>query len=507
MANWNVDLKNPFSQALIREGQKRGYSPIAIAASLGNAAQESGLRMDALGDKGTAHGAFQWRNDRFGNLQKTAGAMGRAWTDPEVQANHWYNEQDGKYGGEKPYGDALKASRNPQEANDAVIRSLRPAGSQDGPRNGHNYSGRLNATNEAFRLLTGADGGLNPSVVQPAPQGGPQGNPADLPAEGAQEASFQMPQAPPKEGLDAFLDGGPGALFGKPQAGWNVGDALTGAGIAMMARDNPQGAAALAKLLDKTPKKTEDNSNNPDVQIDSARGLAYKKYPDGRVTVDQIRQPEAKPISETAIKLIQANNDKGETAWNAAEGTRKYTQMLMDGNVDLSALSRIGNNYASFMNDSDEKTRNAAGLMGHIMRMRDARLLEAKGVQTEGDAQRALDSLLPGAAKYDNKAVASLFRDLTKEFTNTYDTTSRYNQTLMDKYKDYDPEGFYKTRYSERMKSATDADGNIERRWGDYSKPAAPVVATPDAGQPTGRDPVKSQKPRGSFLEHYDRKR
>lgn len=503
MANWNVDLKNPFSQALIRVGRERGYPTMAIAASLGNAAQESGLRMDALGDKGSAHGAFQWRQDRFQNLQKTAGAMGKAWTDPEVQANHWYNEQDGKYGGEKKYGDALKASTTLQDANDSVIRSLRPAGSQNGPRNGHNYSGRMSATEEAFRLLSGSDGGLLPTGAQAASKP----NPADLPAEGAQEASFQMPQqAPPKEGWDAFLEGGPGALFGKPQQGWNMGDALTGAGIALMARDNPQGAAALAKLLDKSPKKQED-PNQPDVQIDSARGLAYKKFPDGRVTVDQIRQPDAKPISDTAIKLIQANNDKAETAWTAAEGTRKYTQMLMNDQVDLSALGRMGNNYSNFMNDSDEKTRNAAGLMSHIMRMRDAKLLEAKGVQTEGDAVRALDSLLPGSAKYDNKAVAGLFRDLSKEFTNTYDTSSRYNQTLMDKYKDYDPEGFYKNRYSERMKSAASTDGLIDKGWDNYIKPkaAAPGVET---AQPTGRDPAKSPtKPRGSFLEHYDRKR
>lgn len=506
MANWNVDLKNPFAQALIREGQRRGYPAIAIAASLGNAAQESGLRMDALGDNGTAHGGFQWRADRFTNLQKNANAMGKAWTDPDVQASNWYNEMDGKYGGEKAYGDALKAARNDREANAAVIRSLRPAGSQNGPESAHNYSGRLSATQEAFRLLSGADGGINANVLTPPSQD----RPADLQAEGAENASFQMPQQPPKEGWDAFLDGGPGALFGKPQQGWNIGDALTGAGIAMMARDNPQGAAALAKLLDKSPKKQED-PNQPDVQIDSARGLAYKKFPNGRVEVEQVRQPDAKPTTDSTMKLFQANNDKGETAWRAAEETRKYTQLLMDGKVDLSALSRIGNNYDMFMNNSgeDEKVRNAAGLMASIVRMRDARLLEAKGVQTDGDAVRALEALLPGQSKYDNKTVASLFRGLSKEFTGIYDTSSRYNQTLVKKYNDLDADGYYTSRYNDRMKSAKDVDANIEKGWGTYvSPPVATPAPTQTTGQPTGRDPVKTpQKPRGSFLEHYDRKR
>ncbi|WP_139173909.1 phage tail tip lysozyme [Methylobacterium sp. UNC378MF] len=498
MTNWNVDLKNPFSQALIRVGQQRGYPAMAIAASIGNAAQESGLRMDALGDNGSAHGGFQWRKDRFQNLQNTAGAMGKAWTDPEVQANHWYNEMDGKYGGEKPYGDALKAARNDREANEAVIRSLRPAGSQDGVRNAHNYSGRLNATQEAFRLLSGSDGGVNPGVLS-------KGNPADLPAEGAQDASFQMPQqAPPKEGWDAFMSGGPGALFGQPQAGWNLGDALTGAGAALMARDNPDGAKSLLAGMRALQKVNEDPGIN--TQIDSRTGRAYTYDSKGNVSVKQIHAPDAKPISDTAVKLIQGNNDASEAAWNAAEGTRKYTRLLMDGKVNLSALSRIGNDFATFTNDSDEGTRNAAGLMSHLMRMRDAKLFEAKGVQTEGDATRALEALLPGNAKFDNKAVASLFRDLSKEFTGTYDEKQRYNQALFTRYKDYDPEGFYKSRYDDRMKQARDADALIEKGWGNFANPpAAPVVTSGTA--PTGRDPVKSAgKPKGSFLEFFDRR-
>ena len=44
--------------------------------------------------------------------------MDKAWDDPSVQAAHWYNELDGKYGGEKPYGDALKAARNGQVSSD-----------------------------------------------------------------------------------------------------------------------------------------------------------------------------------------------------------------------------------------------------------------------------------------------------------------------------------------------------------------------------------------------------
>lgn len=478
-----MNLNSPFAQALISEGQRRGYPAIAIAASIGNASQENGLRTNgAPGDNGTAYGGFQWRGDRYSNLQRTATAMDKAWDDPSVQAAHWYNELDGKYGGEKPYGDALKAARNGQEANDAVIRSLRPAGSQNGPQAAHNYRGRLSAVNEAFAQLNGK-----------TPL-------ADLPADGAQEGSFQTPQSEtPKTGFEGFFSGGPGAFFGQPQPGWNLGDTLIGAGAALMVRDNPKGAQALLQAQEAASR--EQDPEKVRTQIDTSAGRAYVTDRKGNVRVQQIHAPDAKPISDTAVKLIQGNNDASEAAWNAAEGTRKYTRLLMDGKVNLSALSRIGNDFATFTNDSDEGTRNAAGLMSHLMRMRDAKLLEAKGVQTEGDATRALEALLPGNAKFDNKTVASLFRDLSKEFTNTYDTKQAYNQALFNRYKDYDPEGFYKSRYDDRMKQARDADALIERGWGNFANPAAaPAVSAGTA--PTGRDPAKSAgKPKGSFLD------
>ena len=351
----SVNLNTPLAQALISVGQQRGYSPVAIAASIGNASQENGLRTNgAPGDNGTAFGAFQWRGDRYRNLQNTATAMGKAWDDPTVQANHWFNELDGKYGGEKPYGDALKAARNGQEANDAVIRSLRPAGSQNGPRAAHNYSGRMGAVDQAFRLLTDGQGAISPSAVASSPAAS-----ADPETTGT-----ITPQAPPKEGGDAFMDGGPGALFGKPQQGWNIGDALLGAGAAMMARDNPDGAKSLLTTIRAMQKVNEDQGLTTQINPNTGRAYTYDSH--GNVSVKQIHAPDAKPISETAIKLIQGNNDAAETAWNAAEGTRKYTRMLMDGKVNLSALARIGNEYANFTNDSDEGTRNAAGLLGHL---------------------------------------------------------------------------------------------------------------------------------------------
>jgi hypothetical protein len=501
-----IDLKSPLAQALINVGQQRGYGPIQIAGLLGNASVENGLRTDGKpGDNGTAFGAFQWRKDRYQNLLNNASAMGKAWNDPEVQASHIYNEMDGKYGGEKRFGDMLKAARTPEEANAAVIRSLRPAGSQNGPEAAHNFGGRLGAVREAFGLLGNGEG------TQVASTGPSQ---SDLPAEGAQDASGTLPNAPkfgtqspvaqepPKEGWDAFLSGGPGALFGQPQQGWNVGDALMGAGVALMARDKPEGAAALAKMMDKKSKTADDN--NPDVQIDSARGLAYRKYPNGRVVVDQIRNPDPKPMPLGTQKLFQENDSKADSAYQMLQKNQEFMDLLKAGKINMSAYEKIGGAYQNFMNDSDEGTRNAARFQAHLQDMVNARLLDAKGTQTEGDAQRALDSFLPGLSKYDSKSAATMLRDINKGFESSFSRYSKYNEPILRQYKDYDPDNAFKTMYDKRMGEYTTRRDAWDKDLPNWLSPPKPAQAAPNpTSTPTGRDPVKAQPKKKSFLDFY----
>jgi YD repeat-containing protein len=488
-----IDLNSPFAQALIRVGQQRGYGPIQIASSIGNSYVENGLRTDGKpGDNGTAYGGFQWRDDRYKNLLNTAGAMGKAWNDPEVQANHWYNEQDGKYGSEKPYGDALKAARNLNEGVNSVVRSLRPAGIQNGPQGAMGYNERLSAAQEAFKQLTGSDGGINPAVAQ---------NPADLPAPGAQNASFQMPQqAPPKEGWDAFLEGGPGALFGKPQQGWNIGDTLIGAGAALMARDKPEGAAALAKLLDK--KKTDD-PNELTTRIDPNSGRAYTYDAHGNVTVKQIHAPDAKPMPVGTLKLIQQNNDQADKAYGVLQKNQEFMELLKDGKVDLSAFGRLGNTLKNYTG-SDEATINAAKLQAHLEDLRTARLMLEPGTKTEGDAQRALDGIVPGSAKFDNKTVAALLRQANTGFESAISRYNGYNEPIFRQNPTYDPDGAYKTLYENRMKEYSRRRDSFDEGYKAWTAPPPPSQTAADPTKtPTGRDPLKAQPKKKSFLDFY----
>ena len=87
---------------------------------------------------------------------------------------------------------------------------------------------RLNYAQEAMRMI-------DPNYV-PTPQADiPRGNPAAFSPE---DAAYK----------DSFLQGGPLALFGQGQQGYNWGSALANLGAVLAAHGTPQQAAVLAKV-------------------------------------------------------------------------------------------------------------------------------------------------------------------------------------------------------------------------------------------------------------------
>ena len=222
-----VDISTPLGQALAAEGQSRGFSPFDIAGSLGNAQSENGLATSGTpGDNGTAFGGFQWRGDRFNQLKALADQMGKPWTDPSVQAKHWFNEQEAA---------GNKGATSVDDANDNTIDSLRPAGWTQ--RAGDNtavdgYGNRLANSTAAYAALTGgaADG---TSTNQPDPRQF-QAN-----ADGSGAATNYNSGAAAAAAVDPTSDAG----------GYNIGAHMQNLGAALMARDNPSGAAVIQAQL------------------------------------------------------------------------------------------------------------------------------------------------------------------------------------------------------------------------------------------------------------------
>lgn len=121
--------------------EKHRFQPHWAAAAAGHGMQESGFNLAAVGDNGTAFGAFQWRGNRYTNGKRFAARSGRAWKTLETQLDFFVHELKTS---ESYAGQALFASTNLEEAVTALMHFERPAGyTRTNPRAGHGYSNRL----------------------------------------------------------------------------------------------------------------------------------------------------------------------------------------------------------------------------------------------------------------------------------------------------------------------------------------------------------------------------
>jgi len=301
-------------------------------------------------------------------------------------------------------------------------------------------------------------------------------NPADLPAPGAIPA-----QQPGIENAPGNFLGKLAGAFGIDKGSWSAADALQGAGIAMMARDNPQGAAAMAQALrytkDQAANKTEKKQNQV-VKYDAKTGNAVVYDPNTQTwKTQQVTTPEPRTLDNKGRQLLTDYWDRTQQNAEVLDRTAAFKQQIMDGDLSVDVLSRVGKTWRDIVNDPTHKDINAARFFQWVESARNSILQDAKGVQTEGDAIRALNALLPGTGKYSDKAVLANLEDFYKAKRGTFDRYSKYTADLL-KTSPGEDGAFYndqinqsRTRFDEFSKSYGTKKQEYEKR-------------NPNAGQP-----------------------
>jgi spore germination cell wall hydrolase CwlJ-like protein len=257
-------------------------------------------------------------------------------------------------------------------------------------------------------------------------------------------------------------------------------------------------------LLKKVQVATQDQSNNRQF-FNKDTGEIVTVGPDGKLvnTVQATPKPEqpAKPLPAAAVGIIQKNQDAAEAAARVADDTNRYRDMIVNGKLDMSVASRLGSNFRTLLNDSDEKTRNTAQFMAYLEDLRNQKLLENKGVQTEGDAVRAMNSIMPGVSGYDNPTVLSILDRSSEALRKAYGHHTSKLGSVLGIYKDYDPNGLVQGEYGERAKRLESFEQDYSPRRDEYMRklnpqpmpgvstqaPAAQAPqAAPTAPAPTG---------------------
>lgn len=297
------------------------------------------------------------------------------------------------------------------------------------PTNGSAYLSHFLGSQGALKALladpaTPIDQVVNPKAIQANPnvfknvrtagdllnwsRGGQEE--ANLPVANGSAAQFSIPGGGEPSKMDQFMAGGPGAFIGKPQAGWNAGEALQGAGIAMMARDDPKAAAALAQAMQGMAKSQE--AAKIDTHYDPQSGMMYQVN-------QKTGQVQVKPMGERRgpeggiREAYETHNKTIDTLKDVVKEGREIQAAIQSGKLAVDPATKAVTFLGDLVGNESEQSKWNARLNAYTEKLRNATLMAAKGVQTEGDAVRALNQLFPGSSGYNAATVMSQLDNIT----------------------------------------------------------------------------------------------
>lgn len=162
---------------------------------------------------------------------------------------------------------------------------------------------------------------------------------------------------------------------------------------------------------------------------DIARTKAGAAGPDGR---------PSKPMPATALKMQNEALDVIGIASSIQADLGTIEQQLEKGKLDFGPVKNVANNLKNMAGMSDEQSRNFSTFKSSMEKLRNDSLRLNKGVQTDGDAQRAWNELFQnindkGLVKQrlaEIKAINARAVDLRKR--EVEDIRNNYNQQQYD---------------------------------------------------------------------------
>lgn len=425
-----------FDRMLYEEGKRRGYNDIQLAAAIGNRRAESGGNpLSAIGDRNLgpgqeAFGGFQWRLDRQNALRQSGDV-----NDPMTQVKFFFNELEGP---ENKAGGMLKGAQDINSAQGAMQQYLRY---RDDPGV---TDKRKQFAQEAYQMITG---GQLPAM-----------SPQAMAGQGIMNQQAQ-PQDPAYK--DSFVQGGPLALFGQGQKDYSWGDALLGVAASLAAPYSPQQASVYAQMMSKPNR----NNDRYTVTLDEKSGNLIKlDRQTGQVSQQQYTTPEGKPLSGSAQKSFESNDKIILERMQQIQEGNDLRDLIRQGVLDPSVIARSESAINDLMNKGTPEALAQARLSRFLMKNQNAVLMDANGVQTEGDAQRALRQILGGTAQFSKDQVYAALGDTLKSFGPDIQNRTRNTLSIVDQYKGFDPRGEIRKEWDTRLRSVNEMLAKEEER-------------------------------------------
>lgn len=467
----------PFDVSLYQEGIRRGYSPVAMSAAVGNRyAESAGNPLGAVGDLNLgpgqeAFGGFQWRLDRQQRLRQLGDV-----NDPQTHINHFFNELDTT---ESKAGQMLRNAKTVAEANAAMQAYLRYK-----DENGAS-SKRLAMSQEAAQML---GNGMLPMGNMTNGSGGEQ---------------MYMPQQ--QEGPI-------------PNSFWN---GLKSMAASAASANSPEQAAALMRsiqpddeyqtslnpemgMIVRVNKRTGATQLLPAPQLQMAQqGADQRELNMYRQKLQIDKELKTKPADSSFRTATDKIEREATGASQMADRVANLSKAIDDGELTPDLVNRFKDSAFSLLNLSPEKraglglTPRQIELMSELERFKNTAALEDQlkqaGVQTDKDFINNIKARFSSTDLYDPMKLRGALNETMKDFANRAQIASE-NYVGRSKVFPDDPSismperlGRMTTIRENSAKYLTDYENN-KRKWADEgaklnqpAQSAAPMTINSEA--------------------------
>lgn len=169
------------------------------------------------------------------------------------------------------------------------------------------------------------------------------------------------------------------------------------AGTGQIAAANPALAALFGDKAAAEVAYKRNQQGGQNTQYDMNRGVIVDKQTGtARPVTMGGGQPlpyQDKPMPTTALKVQQEHLEAIGTASSINADLGSFAQQLQDGRLDLGLFNNLANKARNNLGISTEESRNLQSFQSTLEKLRNDSLRLNKGVQTDGDAQRAWNEL------------------------------------------------------------------------------------------------------------------
>lgn len=148
-----------------------------------------------------------------------------------------------------------------------------------------------------------------------------------------------------------------------------------------------------SKQFDLDERKFGETVRNNKIQNSIAQGNLGLRRQELDQKKDALKATDGKPLPTAALKLVQEDLDAIGTASSIKSDLGTVLKQLDTGKLNVSGAGNLINKARNTVGLSTEESRNFASFQATLEKLRNDSLRLNKGVQTDGDAQRAWDEL------------------------------------------------------------------------------------------------------------------